>query len=95
MSVKKRPESERAKAAAVQYDRDKMKAPSVIAKGEGFIAHEIVKRAREANVPIVEDAALVSALLALELGDEIPAELYQVVAKVLAWVYKLDKGEQA
>ena len=45
----------------------------------------------EANVPIVEDAALVSALLSLELGEEIPAELYTVVARVLSWVYRVDR----
>ena len=61
------------------------------AKASGFIARKIVERAIEADVPIVEDAALVSALISLELGEEIPSELYEVVARVLAWVYKLDK----
>ena len=79
------------KAVAVKYDNKSMSAPQVIAKGEGFIARKIVERAIEADVPIVEDAALVSALISLELGEEIPSELYEVVARVLAWVYKLDK----
>ena len=79
------------RAVAVQYDKEKMRAPTVIAKGEGFVARKIVERAMEADVPIVEDAALVSALISLELGEEIPAELYEVVAKVLAWVYRLDR----
>ncbi|MBQ3397066.1 MAG: EscU/YscU/HrcU family type III secretion system export apparatus switch protein [Synergistaceae bacterium] len=79
------------KAVAVKYDNKQMAAPKVIAKGEGFIARKIVERAIEADVPIVEDAALVSALISLELGEEIPSELYEVVARVLAWVYKLDK----
>ncbi|MBQ7594967.1 MAG: EscU/YscU/HrcU family type III secretion system export apparatus switch protein [Synergistaceae bacterium] len=79
------------KAVAVKYDNKQMQAPTVVAKGEGFIARKIVERAIEADVPIVEDAALVSALISLELGEEIPAELYEVVARVLAWVYKLDK----
>ena len=83
--------SQRDKAVAVKYDNKKMAAPSVVAKGEGFIAQKIIERAIEADVPIVEDAALVSALISLELGEEIPAELYEVVARVLAWVYKLDK----
>ncbi len=84
----------RDKAVAVQYDREAMDAPTVVAKGEGFVARRILELAREAEVPVVEDAALVSALLSLELGEEIPAELYQVVARVLAWVYRLDKGER-
>ncbi|MBQ9564957.1 MAG: EscU/YscU/HrcU family type III secretion system export apparatus switch protein [Synergistaceae bacterium] len=83
--------SQRDRAVAVKYDRHQMAAPTVVAKGEGFIARKIVERAMEANVPIVEDAALVSALISLELGEEIPAELYQVVAKVLSWVYRLDR----
>ena len=83
----------REKAVAVKYDNKKMAAPEVVAKGEGFIARKIIERAVEADVPIVEDAALVSALISLELGEEIPAELYEVVARVLAWVYKLDKEE--
>lgn len=79
------------KAVAIKYDNTRMAAPSVVAKGEGFIARKIVEHAIEADVPIVEDAALVSALISLELGEEIPSELYEVVARVLAWVYKLDK----
>jgi flagellar biosynthesis protein len=67
------------------------RAPKVIAKGEDHIADKIIKMAKEAEIPIVEDAALVSALLALELGEEIPAELYQSVAKILAFLYRLDK----
>lgn len=92
MSARKR---ERDQAVAVQYERETRDAPTVVAKGEGFIARKIVERALEAEVPVVEDAALVSALISLELGEEIPAELYQVVARVLAWVYRLDKGEPA
>ena len=81
----------RDRAVAVKYDSHQMQAPTIVAKGEGFIARKIVERAMEADVPIVEDAALVSALISLELGEEIPAELYEVVARVLSWVYRLDK----
>ena len=84
-------DKKREQAVAVKYDNKQMAAPTVIAKGEGFVARKIIERAVEADVPIVEDAALVSALISLELGEEIPAELYEVVARVLAWVYKLDK----
>ena len=87
-------DKKREQAVAVKYDNKKMNAPAVVAKGEGFIARKIIERAVEADVPIVEDAALVSALISLELGEEIPAELYEVVARVLAWVYKLDKEAQ-
>jgi len=85
----------RDKAVAVEYDAERSSAPLVTAKGEGFVARRIVEIAQAADVPVVEDAALVSALLSLELGQEIPVELYEVVARVLSWVYRLEKGEQA
>jgi len=79
------------RAAAFQYDRERDLAPRVVASGENRVAERIVETAVEAEIPIVEDAALVSALLLLELGEEIPTELYQAVAKVLSFVYSLDK----
>jgi flagellar biosynthesis protein len=85
---------EREKAVAMRYDQEKDGAPVVTAKGEGLIARRIVEIARTADVPVVEDAALVSALLSLELGQEIPVELYEAVARILSWIYKLEKGER-
>lgn len=79
------------RAAALQYDRERDLAPRVVASGENRVAERIVETAVEAEIPILEDAALVSALLLLELGEEIPTELYQAVAKVLSFVYSLDK----
>ena len=90
--MKKRSSQDR--AVALEYD-DSNSAPVVTAKGEGFVARRIVEIAQAADVPVVEDAALVSALLSLELGQEIPLELYEAVARVLAWIYRLEKGEQA
>jgi flagellar biosynthesis protein len=81
------------KAAALKYELGTDHAPRIIAKGQNLVAEKIIETAIEAEIPIVEDAALVSALLALELGDEIPTELYQSVAKILAFLYKLDKKE--
>jgi flagellar biosynthesis protein len=92
--MKKQYPSPREKAVAVQYDAKTSPAPVVTAKGEGFVARRIIEIAKTADVPIVEDAALVSALLSLELGQEIPVELYTAVARILSWIYKLDKGEQ-
>ena len=78
------------KAAALMYDKDGDAAPKLAASGRGGVADRIVETAAAANVPIVEDAALVSSLLALELGDEIPAELYMAVARILSFLYELD-----
>ncbi|GAB1486586.1 hypothetical protein MASR2M79_16360 [Aminivibrio sp.] len=63
------------------------------ASGRGETAERIVRLARESNIPVVEDAALVSALLVLELGEEIPLGLYEAVAKILAMLYTIDKGD--
>ena len=59
-------------------------APRVVAKGGGQVAERIIATARDHNVPLQEDAALASALSRLELGREIPRELYVAVAHVLA-----------
>jgi len=82
------------KAAALGYDRAKDRAPRLLTSGKGRIAERIEEIAREADIPVVEDAALVSALLVLELGEEIPEELYQAVAKVLAFIYRMDQKQR-
>ncbi|GAB1398654.1 EscU/YscU/HrcU family type III secretion system export apparatus switch protein [Aminivibrio sp.] len=80
-------------AAALRYDEKRDDAPAVTASGRGETAERIVRLARESNIPVVEDAALVSALLVLELGEEIPLGLYEAVAKILAMLYTIDKGD--
>lgn len=85
------PRPRKDRAAALKYDRKQSPSPVLTAKGEGFIARKIVEIAKEANIPIVEDAALISALMSLEIGDEIPEHLYEAVARVLAFLYKVDK----
>ena len=77
-------------AAALKYDPEKDIAPVLIAKGSGYIAENIVKKAVENNIPVVANSALSEALNAMELGSEIPPELYQVVAEILAFVINLD-----
>jgi len=78
------------KAAALRYD-GKDGAPTVIAAGRGTIAERILAAAREAGVPVREDELLAEALEALELGTEVPPELYQAVAEALVWAYRLGK----
>jgi flagellar biosynthesis protein len=77
-------------AAALRYGKEsKATAPVVVATGQGVIADKIISAARAAGVPIREDQLLAEALTALELGDEVPPELYQAVAETLVWAYKL------
>jgi flagellar biosynthesis protein len=62
-------------------------APRVVAKGGGDVAERIIETAREHNVPLQEDAALASTLARLDIGREIPRELYVAVAQVLAFAW--------
>ena len=76
-------------AVAVKYDPDKAKAPVVLAKGADFLAQKIKEVARENDIEIVENKPLARMLYAnVEIGEEIPPELYQAVAEVLAFVYQ-------
>lgn len=80
-------------AVALKYDNDVMDAPFVLAKGAGPVARNIREIARENNVPLVEDKALARNLYSsVDIGREVPSELYQAVAELLAYVYKL-KGK--
>ena len=76
-------------AVALHYDRKG--APRVVAKGKGTIGAKIIEVAKEHNIPIEENEILAGALSNVELGDEIPAELYKAVAEVLVFVLKLTK----
>jgi flagellar biosynthesis protein len=74
-------------AVALHYDRSG--APRVVAKGRGSLGEKIIEVARAHDVPIEENEVLAGALAHVELGDEIPAELYKAVAEVLIFVLRL------
>ena len=77
-------------AVALKYDNTVSMAPVVVAKGADYLAFKIRDLARENHIEIVEDKPLARMLYAnVEVGNEIPPELYQAVAEVLAYVYKL------
>jgi flagellar biosynthesis protein len=76
-------------AVALHYNTNGTGAPRVVAKGAGHIAERIVATAREHNVPLQEDAALASTLSRLDLGHEIPRDLYVAVAHVLAFAWSV------
>lgn len=78
------------KAVAIKYKAVSQTAPTIAAKGAGLIAEKIIKIAKEHDIPIKEDADLVETLSQLDLDQEIPPELYAVIAEVLAWVYKVN-----
>jgi flagellar biosynthetic protein FlhB len=79
-------------AVALKYDRKKSKAPIVVAKGARKVAERIKAIAREHDIPIVENPPLARALFkSVEIGQEIPLDLYKAVAEVLAYVYRLKR----
>jgi len=83
--------STRRRAAALRYESGS--TPRVTAAGRGLIAEKILEEAKKAGVPIREDKALAEALAGLELGREVPEDLWVAVAQALAWAYRLDLRE--
>ena len=80
-------------AVALQYDRSG--APRVVAKGRGAIGAKIIEVAQAHDIPIEENEVLAGALSNVELGEEIPTELYKAVAEVLIFVLRLsNRGRQ-
>jgi flagellar biosynthesis protein len=77
------------KQLAVALHYDKTGAPRVVAKGRGRIGEKIIEVANAHNIPVEENEVLAGALSNVELGDEIPVELYKAVAEVLIFVLRL------
>lgn len=83
--------SERSQAVAISYNSGKDVAPKVVAKGSGLIAEHIISLAKDNAVPIYKNQTLTGMLMAIELDREIPPELYQAIAEVLAHIYRLNQ----
>jgi flagellar biosynthesis protein len=78
--------------AALRYDGEKEHAPKLVARGRGHTAQRILELAEQHDLPVTKDPTLVSILGALDVGAEIPPDLYGVIAEVLAWAYHADKA---
>ncbi len=76
---------------AVALKMEEKEIPKVVAKGKGTIAERILEIARKHGVPIRRDKPLTEALMTLDIGEEIPPELYRAIAEVMAFVYSLKK----
>jgi len=83
------PDPPRRRATALHYEPG-TRAPRVTATGSGLVAERIIAAAREAGVPVREDPALTEALSKLELGTDVPEDLWKAAAEALAWAYRLD-----
>jgi len=78
------------RAVALLYDPKKATAPKVVASGSNLVAERIIATAAAAGVHIKEDPDLVELLSKISVGEEIPVELYQTIAEVLAFVYAVN-----
>lgn len=81
----------RKKAVALRYNQEANQAPKIAATGKGMVAENIIAKAQENNVPIMEDHSLVELLAELNINETIPEELYQAVAEVFAFIYQADR----
>jgi flagellar biosynthesis protein len=88
------PRETRQEAVALAYSAAD-KAPRVVAKGRGLIAEQIIARAREHGVFVHESPELLALLMQVDLDARIPAQLYVAVAELLAWIYRLEHGQEA
>lgn len=79
------------KAVALKYAPEQGKAPKVVAKGRGLVAQNMIDKAKASGVPVQEDASLVEVLSKLDLDQEIPPDLYKLVAEVLSFIYRSDQ----
>ena len=85
----------RRQAAALRYEPKQDRAPKLIAKGQGALAEKLIELARQHDIPIRQDKNLLQILSRLDLNEEIPAQVYQVVAEILAFIYRLSNRRLA
>ncbi|MEH7382507.1 EscU/YscU/HrcU family type III secretion system export apparatus switch protein [Bacillus sp. JJ1533] len=90
--MNKSPRANEVKAVALSYDATIDSEPKIVAKGKGIVAQNIIEMAEVHEIPIQEDTALVELLGELRLNQGIPEELYQVIAEIFAFIYKMDKS---
>lgn len=81
-------------AVALKYDENNKPAPIILASGMGSSAEKIVEIAQKANVPVYEDTSLATILTQLDLGTEIPEELYQTIVEIYVYFLKFTFNEK-
>ncbi|OEG00382.1 hypothetical protein BHF71_00290 [Vulcanibacillus modesticaldus] len=79
------------KAVALNYVPSKDEAPQIIAKGSGYVAEKIIEQGKKHDVKIHEDQSLIQLLYQLELNQQIPSELYPIIAEIFAMVYQAER----
>ncbi|SDN39702.1 EscU/YscU/HrcU family type III secretion system export apparatus switch protein [Alkalicoccus daliensis] len=79
-------------AVVISYDEAEGNEPRVIASGKGYVAEKILKMAEENNIHMEEDASLLENLLDLDLGENVPPQLYAVIAEILLLIEELERS---
>jgi flagellar biosynthesis protein len=87
----KRKETNGPAAAVIRYDRERDDLPTVVAHGKGHIAEQIIQLAKKHHVPLQEDPILVENLIDMDLGENIPPQLYGVIAEILLMIEEIEK----
>ncbi len=82
------------KAVALKYKAYEDLAPKVIAKGKGEIAKKIIEKAKKYDIPLFQNEEMANMLLNVDVGEEIPAKIYESVVEVFIWLYKLEEKAQ-
>lgn len=93
MTDPKKEQARRQSAVALAYGSGDP-APKVVAKGQGLVAEQIMRRAREAGVFVHESKELVQLLMQVDLDREIPPALYRAIAELLAWLYHIESARK-
>ncbi|MDD2895934.1 MAG: EscU/YscU/HrcU family type III secretion system export apparatus switch protein [Aliarcobacter sp.] len=81
------------KAVALKYDIDKDNAPKIVAKGKAETASNIIKIAKENDIPIKKDEDLLELLSQIDIDKEIPASMYKAVAEIFSFIYELSNNQ--
>jgi flagellar biosynthesis protein len=82
------------KAVALKYDIEKDNAPKIPAKGKGETASNIIKIAKENNIPIKKDEDLIELLSQIDIDKEIPSSMYRAVAEIFSFIYDLSNNKK-
>jgi flagellar biosynthesis protein len=85
------PTERQRRAVALRYRDEVDQAPRVLAKGQGSIADRIIALAQEHNVPLHEDQDLIKLLIALDINEEVPPDLYRALAEILSLLYRANR----
>ena len=90
-NLRKKREINGPSAVALHYDENSGDVPKVIARGKGHLAEKIIEMAKKNDIPLQEDSNLIGNLIDMDLGENIPPQLYSVIAEVLLLLEEMEK----